>query len=139
VTLGDGEDDDLHPLGKKEVAEKVSEAVDAIASYPHGYCSGPLALRALTAANKIFILFQTFGKGIVADTGSAVFELEQEGDKFTIDNYEVAGEEIHCAVPIGFDVTKPGTVRYNWSNSPSPFIKDGEGNVAAPFVLTISQ
>ncbi len=65
VTIGDGEDDDLHPLNKKDVAHKLLNAYHNVKLFPNGYCIGPLA-KELYRPKRMLLSFHLIlsGKGL---------------------------------------------------------------------------
>ncbi|WFR75216.2 hypothetical protein P9166_09030 [Lactococcus lactis] len=57
VTIGDGEDDDLHPLNKKDIAHKLLNAYHNVKLFPNGYCIGPLAKEAIQAKRMLLSFY----------------------------------------------------------------------------------
>ena len=94
VTIGDGEDDDLHPLNKKDIAHKLLNAYHNVKLFPNGYCTGPLAKEAIQAKKNVIILsFETFGKKFSVEENKA-FELFQGGHSYKIRDYRQVEEQI---------------------------------------------
>ncbi|MGO2645697.1 MAG: sialate O-acetylesterase, partial [Lactococcus cremoris] len=139
VTIGDGEDDDLHPLNKKDVAHKLLDAYDNVELFPNGYCTGPLAKGAVqTQKNAIILLFDTFGKEFSIEKNKA-FELFQGGYIYKLKNCRQVGEQIILEVPENLSLNADAKIRYNWSNAQQAFIWNEEGYPASPFELKIEQ
>lgn len=137
VTIGDGEDDDLHPLNKKEVAHKLLNAYHNVKLFPNGYCIGPLAKEAIQAKKNVIILsFETFGKKINIEKDKA-FELFQGGHSYEVSDYRQVEEKIILELPATLSLQPDAKVRYNWSNAPQAFIWNEEGYPASPFELNI--
>ncbi|WP_270331595.1 sialate O-acetylesterase [Lactococcus lactis] len=137
VTIGDGEDDDLHPLNKKDVAHKLLNAYHHVKLFPNGYCTGPLAKEAIQAKKNVIILsFETFGKKFSVEENKA-FELFQGGHSYKIRDYRQVEEQIILELPATLSFQPDAKVRYNWSNAPQAFIWNEEGYPASPFELNI--
>ncbi|MBK5077391.1 9-O-acetylesterase [Lactococcus lactis] len=137
VTIGDGEDDDLHPLNKKDVAHKLLNAYHNVKLFPNGYCTGPLAKEAIQAKKNVIILsFETFGKKINIEKDKD-FELFQEGHSYEVSDYHQVEEKIILELPATLSLQPDAKVRYNWSNAPQAFIWNEEGYPASPFELNI--
>ena len=138
VTIGDGEDDDLHPLNKKDVAHKLLNAYHNVKLFPNGYCTGPLAKEAIQAKKNVIILsFETFGKKFSVEENKA-FELFQGGHSYKIRDYSQVEEQIILELPASLSLHQPDAkIRYDWSNAPQAFIWNEEGYPASPFELNI--
>lgn len=137
VTIGDGEDDDLHPLNKKDVAHKLLNAYHNVKLFPNSYCTGPLAQEAIQAKkNIIILLFETFGKKFSVEENKT-FELFQGGHSYKLRDYRQVEEQIIFELPATLSLQTDAKVRYNWSNAPQAFIWNEEGYPASPFELNI--
>ncbi|MCQ4971353.1 sialate O-acetylesterase [Lactococcus lactis] len=137
VTIGDGEDDDLHPLNKKDIAHKLLNAYHNVKLFPKGYCIGPLAKEATQAKkNVIILLFETFGKKFSVEENKA-FELFQGGHSYKVRDYRQVEEKIILDLPATLSIQPNAKIRYNWSNAPQAFIWNEEGYPASPFELNI--
>lgn len=136
VALGYGEDNDLHPLNKKNIAEKLYDSYLNINNFSNGYCSGPLAIEAIYKEKEINILFQTFGKRLISDY-SGYFEIYEEGRIKKMKNYHLVNNGIKIRLPSSYVPSQTSYLRYNWNNTPKPFIRDNKGSPAAPFELKI--
>ena len=136
VTIGDGEDDDLHPLNKKDVAHKLLNAYHNVKLFPNGYCIGPLAKEATSEKNIIILSFETFGKKFNVEKNMD-FELFQGGHSYKVRDYRQVEEQIILELPATLSLQPDAKVRYNWSNAPQAFIWNEEGYPASPFELNI--
>lgn len=137
VTIGDGEDDDLHPLNKKDVAHKLLNAYHNVKLFLNCYCIGPLAKEAIQAKKNVIILsFETFGKKINIEKDKD-FELFQEGHSYEVSDYHQVEEKIILELPATLSLQPDAKIRYNWSNAPQAFIWNEEGYPASPFELNI--
>lgn len=137
VTIGDGEDDDLHPLNKKNIAHKLLNAYHNVKLFPNGYCIGPLAKETIQAKKNVIILsFETFGKKFSVEENKA-FELFQGGHSYKLRDYRQVEEQIILELPATLSLQPDAKIRYNWSNAPQAFIWNEEGYPASPFELNI--
>lgn len=137
VTIGDGEDDDLHPLNKKDVAHKLLNAYHNVKLFPNGYCIAPLGKEAIQAKKNVIILsFETFGKKFNVEKNKD-FELFQGGHSYKVRDYRQVEEQIILELPATLSLQPDAKVRYNWSNAPQVFIWNEEGYPASPFELNI--
>ncbi|MDG4970614.1 sialate O-acetylesterase [Lactococcus lactis] len=137
VTIGDGEDDDLHPLNKKDIAHKLLNAYHNVKLFPNGYCIGPLAKETIQAKkNVIILLFETFGKKFSVEENKA-FELFQGGHSYKLRDYRQVEDQIILELPATLSLQPDAKIRYNWSNAPQAFIWNEEGYPASPFELNI--
>lgn len=137
VTIGDGEDDDLHPLNKKDIAHKLLNAYHNVKLFPKGYCTGSLAKEATQAKkNVIILLFETFGEKFSVEKNKD-FELFQGGHSYKLRDYRQVEEQIILDLPATLSLQPDAKVRYNWSNAPQAFIWNEEGYSASPFELNI--
>lgn len=135
VSLGLGEDNDLHPLNKSGVANELFNATTAIYDYPHGYCNGPMANKAYLDNHQIIIRFNTFGKQLAIEPGA--FELLIDSKAHSLDQFEIRGDCIVIKLPENLSLSKNMKIRYAWQNAPTVFIKNELGRPASPFVLSI--
>ncbi|AYG00006.1 sialate O-acetylesterase [Lactococcus allomyrinae] len=137
VSVGDGEDDDLHPLNKEIIAKHLFQSYQKIKKYPQGYCNGPLASQAYQYKDQIVIEFQTFGKHLKINH-QLELELVENEKVYQLTDIELSENEVRIRLPSILKVTHTSLVRYNWTNHPKPFITDDAGNAASPFELKIS-
>lgn len=98
VGLGFGEDNDLHPLNKKAIAQQLAKLTRRMRQYPDGCASGPVALRAANDNGQIVIDFQTYGHQLTAAAGNA-FVLETNGEQFLLNDYQVRADTIVINLP----------------------------------------
>lgn len=137
VALGLGEDNDLHPLNKRGVAQQLFEASQQISKYPNGYCNGPLALGAWVDNQQIRIKFVTFDQKLVISQG--YFELIKNGQIIRLSDFKIVGKTIVIVVPEEVKVCSGDRIRYAWGNSPVICLRNGTNQPASPFILEIEK
>lgn len=136
ITIGDGEDNDLHPLNKKTVAEKLFELSKRIEEWPYGCASGPIADQAYFNNDEIIINFNTFGKRLLIDR-NLTFELSQYGVSNTLDKIVNDGEHLVVKIPRNIKI-KNAVISYAQENAAHPDLFDSDGNCASPFKLKVN-
>lgn len=135
VSLGLGEDDDLHPTSKLPVAEYLWEASQEIDNFSSGYSNGPLVINAVQRKNEIWVKFQTFGKELKVKGGS--FELLDSCKKQLLSDYYVSGQYIVIKMKTENSLDRESVLRYAWGNTPSGFICNKNHVPASPFEIEI--
>lgn len=134
VTLGMGEDNDLHPLDKKSIAHSFAKAAGVMSYGKSGEPCGPMPLLASWCAEKhtVRVSFAHVGEGLV-QTGPLLMEVPGVGlIKADIRD----GSMVECLVQDGFD-PRGKTIRYAWSDTAKPVLYNSENLPASPFELEI--
>ncbi|MBB1079978.1 hypothetical protein H5S09_08920 [Limosilactobacillus sp. STM2_1] len=137
VTIGDGEDNDLHPLNKKVVAKKLFKLSERIKTWSHGCASGPIADQAYLDNDRVVIKFNTFGRKLVRD-GKLIFKLSQCGTLYVLNEFQVNDESIVVKIPEDIKIKDNTVISYAQENTAHPNLFDTDGNCAAPFKLKIN-
>ncbi|MBB1123973.1 9-O-acetylesterase [Limosilactobacillus sp. Lr3000] len=137
VTIGDGEDNDLHPLNKKVVAKKLFELSERIKKWTHGCASGPIADQAYLNNDGVVIKFNTFGRKLVIDE-RLIFKLSQCGTLYTLNKFQVNDENIVVKIPEDIKIKDDAVISYAQENTAHPNLFDTDRNCAAPFKLKIN-
>ncbi|WP_143464073.1 sialate O-acetylesterase [Levilactobacillus enshiensis] len=138
VSLGLGEDNDLHPTNKQSVAQRLSEALNELKRVPDGYCTGPLANRAYHIHQRLRIQFKTFGHAIVL-SDEPEFEILFQNKWWSIHGGEVDGQQIEVTIPEEIDLGNVQRVRYGWGNTPATTIINDVNSPASPFCLKLNK
>lgn len=155
VNLDAGEDNDLHPLDKKTVAERAVQALLAVAYREAVEYRGPrlagaqagngwVRLRFSSADGKLLLKSRSENPG---KENPRLFELAGEDGVY----YPATAEFAHPGGAHGQDadgcglilrapqVTKPCYVRYAWDRAPGALLLyDGSGRCAAPFCKSLA-
>jgi len=134
VTIGAGEWNDIHPLNKKIVGERLALGAEKVAYHDSAViASGPIYRSASVEKDKIILSFNEIGDGLVAknDTTLSQFAIAGADHKFywahaTIENNKV--------VVWSSNVPDPLYVRYAWQDNPDGAnLYNKEGLPASPF------
>jgi sialate O-acetylesterase len=152
VAIDLGEWNDLHPLNKKDVGERLALAARAIAYGEKDLVwSGPLYRSFQVERNALRIHFNHNGSGLMARGGKPLkgFALAGADKKFIRAEATIEGPDVVVRSPA---ITHPVAVRYAWADNPeganlynkeglpaSPFRTDTAAPVDPPLHLTAGQ
>jgi len=133
VTIDIGEWNDVHPMDKSDVGERLALAAERVAYGDNKIVySGPLYKSMRSNGNKIFLVFSNIGTGLVAK-GAPLnrFEIAGSNGKFVWAEAKVSGNEV---VVWSHEVLNPRAVRYAWADNPAGAnLYNKEGLPASPF------
>jgi sialate O-acetylesterase len=134
VAIDAGEWNDIHPLNKKDVGDRLALAAEKVAyGEQQLVSSGPVFQSATVRGNKIVIKFSNIGSGLVAKDGDELnqFAIAGADKKFVWANAIIDGDSV---VVSGEDVPNPMYVRYAWADNPeNANLYNREGLPASPF------
>lgn len=142
VTIGYGEDNDLHPLDKRHVGERFAESAEAVVyGFPHD-SMGPLPMRAVCTSDTIEISFTHTGSGLQAE-GALEFEVREPGgriDRVTVPaRRAVARDRVVIPFAEASGLRRGSVIRYAWADSPDLPLVNSYGLPATPFELLLRQ
>jgi sialate O-acetylesterase len=131
VITDHGDANDIHPVGKEPVGQRLELAARALA-YGEGIeYSGPLFQRAEFQGTSAIVSFNHLGKGLVAKGGDLRgFEIAGADGKFIPATAHISSTNVVVSAP---GVTAPTAVRYGWTNVPDVNLFNAEGLPASPF------
>jgi sialate O-acetylesterase len=133
VTVDIGNTRDIHPKNKQDVGKRL--ALWALAQ-TYGkqdlVYSGPLFREMKVEGNKVRLMFDHVGSGLVSrdDKPLSHFELAGEDGKFVPAQARIDGESV---VVQADSVEKPTAVRFGWHEEAEPNLSNKEGLPASPF------
>jgi sialate O-acetylesterase len=134
VTIDAGEWNDIHPLDKKDVGERLALSAEKVAyGDDKVVASGPLFESARIDGKKIVITFSSTGSGLVAKGGEELtqFAIAGADKKFVWANAVISGNQV---VVSSDDIVNPLYVRYAWADNPDGAnLYNKEGLPASPF------
>ena len=133
VTYDVGEWNDIHPLNKKAVAQRLFLGARKLVYGEKITASGPLYKDMKVDGDKIILTFTETGRGLACKDGKELkhFAIAGEDRKFVWANAVIRGNKI---VVSSNDVKHPVAVRYAWSNNPEEAnLCNKEGVLASPF------
>lgn len=134
VTVDIGEWNDIHPLDKKDVGERLALNAEKIAYGDSAVvASGPLYKSMNTDNNKILLSFADVGGGLVAKGGGPLkyFAIAGADRKFVWAQAQIEGDKV---VVWSDTIQHPVAVRYAWADNPEGAnLYNKEGLPASPF------
>jgi sialate O-acetylesterase len=139
VTIDVGEWNDIHPLNKKAVGERLALAALKTAYHENDVVySGPVLQTATAKDNKVILTFSNTGSGLVSKDGDALrwFALAGEDKKFSWAEATIDGNTVILSTE---SITQPKFVRYAWADNPAnPNFYNTEGLPASPFQTEVT-
>lgn len=134
VTIDIGEWNDIHPLDKKDVGERLSLAAEKIAYGEKDIVySGPVYKSFVKKGNKIILSFSNTGSGLSVRGNGELrgFAIASSDRKFVWANAKIENDKI---VVWNDDIKDPSAVRYAWADNPvNANLCNKEGLPASPF------
>ena len=133
IAIDIGEWNDIHPLNKKDVANRLALAARNIAYNEDLEYSGPVYQSMRIEEDKIRLFFDHTGSGLTVLGGDELnhFAIAGEDGEFKWAQAEIDGDEV---VVWNDDIKKPLYVRYAWADNPeNANLYNKEGLPASPF------
>jgi len=134
VTVGLGEWNDIHPLRKKEIGQRLALAAEKLAyGDKKVVASGPTYQSMKIIGNKIELTFSNCGSGLGTSDGKQLkyFAIAGADRKFVWGKAEIKGNKI---IVWNDKITNPEIVRYGWADNPAGAnLCNKEGLPASPF------
>ena len=128
-----GEWNDLHPMDKKTVGERLALSARKLAYGEDITCSGPVFNDMKIEGNRAVISFSNVGKGLVVKGGGDLkhFAIAGRDFKFVWADAWVEGDKV---VVRSGSIAEPAAVRYAWADNPEGAnLYNSEGLPAASF------
>lgn len=128
-----GEWNDLHPLRKKDIGERLALAAQNLAYNEKVIASGPIYKGIKIEGSKVVITFTNTGSGLKVRNGEQLkhFAITGSDKIFKWANAEVEGDTV---VVWNDTIPEPEAVRYGWADNPETAnLINGEGLPASPF------
>lgn len=135
VTLDVGEWNDIHPVNKAAVGERLALAARHIAYNQDIVYQGPIATEARLQNGKVIIDFANTGDGLTAASGlSQSFAVAGDDNQYHWASVRLAGDSVTLS---SHEVSKPVKVRYGWADNPEPGLFNSAGLPAAAFSIPV--
>lgn len=137
VAIDAGEWNDIHPLDKKTIGQRLATAAQRVAYGQDVVHSGPMLKTAKAKGKMVVMQFDHVGSGLVAEGGALQdFEVAGVNGEFHPAHAEIRDDAV---VAWSEAVAKPAAVRYAWANNPeSANLFNAEGLPASPFRSSVS-
>lgn len=134
VSIGLGEWNDIHPLRKKEVGQRLALAAEKLAyGDKKVVSSGPIYQSMKVDGNRIELSFTNCGSGLIANNGKKLkhFAIAGADKRFVWGKAEIKGNKI---IVWNNTIVNPVFVRYAWADNPAGAnLYNKEGLPASPF------
>lgn len=132
VAIDLGEWNDIHPLNKKDVGERLALAAQKVAYGEDIVYSGPSYKSMKVKGNKIIITFENIGSGLETKGGPLKhFAIAGADKQFMWANAKIEGDKV---IVWSDKVANPVAVRYAWADNPEGAnLYNKEGLPASPF------
>jgi sialate O-acetylesterase len=134
VTIDVGEWNDIHPLHKKDVGERLALAARKVAYGEKDIVySGPTFRSMTVKGRRIILSFDNTGSGLMAKGGGRprYFAIAGEDMKFVWGKARIKGDRV---IVRGKKIKHPVAVRYAWANNPAGAnLYNRDGLPAVPF------
>jgi len=132
VTIDIGEWNDIHPLNKKDVGERLAATACKVAYGEDVVHSGPVYESMKVDGNKVILSFRNIGSGLTV-RGDTLHEFAIAGQDQTFQwaKARIEGENV---IVWNEEVKNPIAVRYAWSDNPeNANLYNMEGFPSSPF------
>ncbi|WP_416440363.1 sialate O-acetylesterase [Leeuwenhoekiella sp. A16] len=139
VNIDLGEWNDIHPLNKKDVGDRMALAALKLAYNEDVVYSGPLYEDYTIQDGKVSLSFSHVGSGLVTDDGETLNEFAIAGaDKnFVWAKAKIEGDHV---VVWSDEIKDPKYIRYAWADNPdNPNLYNKEGLPASPFRVELNK
>jgi len=134
VTIDIGEWNDIHPVNKKDVGNRLALAAMKVAyDEKNIVCSGPVYESMKIEGDQIILTFSHTGSGLITESGGPLkcFEICGKDNEYFPASAKI---ENNCIIVRSPNVPAPVCVRYAWANNPEdPNLYNREGLPASPF------
>ena len=130
VAIDLGEPVDIHPLRKKEVAERIGQCFDRLV-FGKKVVLAPQPLRATIEGNQVIV---TFDQSLL-EGEQKEFELAGDDKKFVNVKAVANGNQVMIDAPI----SAPSFIRYAWKDSPVASLRSKKDLPASPFEIMITK
>jgi len=133
VAIDLGEWNDIHPLNKKDVGERLALGALKLSYGENIVYSGPIYQSHSSEGRKIILEFSHTGSGLISSDGEPLnrFEIAGPDGEFVWAEAKIVGNKVEVWSD---EIENPGKVRYAWSDNPRDAnLYNKEGLPASPF------
>ena len=140
VTIDLGEWNDIHPLDKKDVGERLAlQAIHIAYREKNIVYSGPLLKSATIKGKKIILNFSNQGRGLISHDGQPLkyFSIAGMDGKFVWANATIGDNTVTVW---NNEISNPVSVRYAWADNPiGANLYNKDGLPASPFEVKLKR
>lgn len=139
VTIDQGEWNDIHPLNKKPIGERMAFSANQLVEKVMSTSSGPRVESASKAGNQIILRFTSAGGNPTIDRCDEdelqYISIAGKDRKFV---WAKARVENNTIIVWSDDIPEPAFVRYAWSDFPEGNLVNEQGFPASPFEISLN-
>ncbi len=134
VTIDVGEYNDLHPLDKEAVGQRLALAAIQCAYGEDIVCSGPLIREARAEGNTLVLFFDHARGGLFSPNNPLTgFEISGKDGEFVPAAAVISADTVRLTCPA---IKRPHAARFGWENAPEQArLYNKEGLPASPFEI----
>lgn len=140
VAIDAGEWNDIHPLNKKEIGERLALWAEHLAYGDRNIVySGPIVKSATSNDHQVVLRFDHVGNGLVTNDKLPLYHFAIAGadKKYVWAQAKIEGDSV---IVWNDSITEPTAVRYAWADNPrGANLYNMEGLPASPFEVVIKQ
>ncbi len=126
-----GEEQNIHPIKKQPVGERLALAAEALAYGEKVEYSGPIFEGMTVSGPQAILHFKHVGAGLIAKGDKLTgFTIAGDDKEFHEAEAKIEGDTVVVSSP---DVSRPVAVRFGWANYPIVNLWNKDGLPASPF------
>lgn len=134
VAIDKGEWNDIHPVDKKTLGQRLALAARALALGEKVGYQGPELKSVMAEGSQLKLSFNHSGKSLVLkDTGNS-FAIAGADGKYRWAQVQLKDQQLLLSHP---EIKAPVKVRYAWADNPEAVLFNSEGLPAGPFEATV--
>ncbi|MGM0458357.1 MAG: sialate O-acetylesterase [Bacteroidota bacterium] len=136
VTIDIGEWNDIHPLNKKDVGQRLARWARGMVYGEEIVQSGPIVDDVKNEGNRLVLTFTHTGSGLVSENGDLKeFAVADDDGEFKWARARIEGDTV---VVWNDEIENPVHVRYAWADNPEDAnLYNEEGLPASPFEVSL--
>ena len=130
VTIDLGEWNDIHPLNKKSVGDRLALLAEKIAYKQNVIADGPVYESMKIEGNKIILTFKKGTDNLQPTTDLKGFSIKGKSGKYEWAKAKIEGNKV---VVWNNEIKEPIAVRYDWADNPDGNLKNKSGLPSSSF------
>ena len=130
VTIDLGEWNDIHPLNKKSVGDRLALQAEKIAYKQNVIADGPIYESMKIEGNKIILTFKKGTDNLQPTTDLKGFSIKGKSGKYEWAKAKIEGNKV---VVWNNEIKEPIAVRYDWADNPDGNLKNKSGLPSSSF------
>ena len=135
VAIDKGEWNDIHPVDKKTLGQRLALAARAVALGEKPEYQGPEPASVTAEGSKLKLSFHHSGTGLVLKGTDNSFAIAGADGQYRWAQVQLKGEHLLLSHP---DIKTPVKVRYGWADNPPAVLYNSDGLPAGPFEASVT-